>query len=327
MLPVAKIERSRSRARILQWIFAGLLLAILLFFGRTMLEIVTWFSLFDHFVQVFTRAGVPDELSAAISIWFIFAVVVLAAILPISMLWKRNRKTLMHGAVAAAAVSSWFVIQYFISLPKPGEYFNSITGEAKHNYARQPDGRIRLFYVRLKHDPKYNTLLSPITPEIVREYENQQSSPQVRPSSRPAPSNSLGQRQSASKPPQDPFVQTMRPTARVEALPIQPPDQRDNSSAQFTALVNTRVAIAPGKRNIAMFVLSAGPPVDFSPEDVLYGSLQSSKTNIITNSLQKEAFGMGYIDRLYSGDQELVRIITAGTRVDNLIFCRLTYSL
>src|SRR5204863_102417 len=121
---------------------AGVFVIICIVFAAQILDLLMWKSFYGYFFRIFTTAGFPEHLSGAISIWLTVAVIFLVPVAMSSILFRRTAKGVL---IVAGALSGWFVLQYVLSLPKQGEYFNPITGESRFKYSRRPDGSIKLF--------------------------------------------------------------------------------------------------------------------------------------------------------------------------------------
>lgn len=130
------------------------------------LSLYSWF-----FARVQSLSGFTDEITGAIAIWLTAAVVLLAPAVVASLLWDKRKAVL----IIALCVSGWFVLSFLFTEPRDGYYFNPMTGAPRYKYTRKPDGKIELLPMGYRYDPHYGTKLESITPEIFKEYEQQQN--------------------------------------------------------------------------------------------------------------------------------------------------------
>jgi len=146
-------------------VVAGLLLSLRL------LDLLMMWGLYSWFFQSIIRVGgINEYIAGATSIWFTAVVLLLLPIALSSFLFRRQVKSLL---IISACFSLWFVILYFLSQPKEGEYFNAITGTGRVVWFKNPQGKIGILPLGYKFDPHYGIKTQLITPPVVIDYEKQ----------------------------------------------------------------------------------------------------------------------------------------------------------
>ena len=134
--------------------------------------IMIW-GIYSWFFQTFRiTAGLTDTINGAVSIWF---TVISLLLIPMAISLIFHRKNTRKMLIIAGAVSGWLIVVYFISQPRPGQYFNPITGQPKYQYIRMADGKIDLYPMGYKFHPKYGTQLQSLTPNIIKNLEEEKA--------------------------------------------------------------------------------------------------------------------------------------------------------
>jgi hypothetical protein len=134
--------------------------------------LMTWGIYSWFFGNIQNTAGLPDTLNGAVSIWLTVTTMLLIPTFLSALFFRRTAKKVL---IIASAVSGWLVISYFLAQPGQGQYFNKVTGQTMYRYYKGQDNRIELLPLGYKFHPRYGTLLLPLTPEIVREMDQQQA--------------------------------------------------------------------------------------------------------------------------------------------------------
>lgn len=146
-------------------IAVGMLLAV------RVIDLLMIWGLYGWFFQSITRVGgINEYIAGAASIWFTAAVLLLIPIVLFKFLFRRQTKGLL---IIASCFSLWFVILYFLSQPREGEYFNTITGNGRVVWFSDHQGKINILPLGYKFDPHYGIKTQLITTPILLEYERQ----------------------------------------------------------------------------------------------------------------------------------------------------------
>lgn len=136
---------------------------ILLFVGYRILDILMIWSTYSWFFQSIKATGLPDGLTGAVSVLFTIGLLWLIPTIMSAVFFGRRRAMLITGG----AIASYMVLMYFLSQPKPGEYFNPFTGAPRFMYyLDQKSGNIELFPLGYKYHPKFGAELSVLTQEV-----------------------------------------------------------------------------------------------------------------------------------------------------------------
>ena len=180
--------------------------------------------------------------------------------------------------------------------PVSHDWFDGVTGDPVLWYCADSGGNL-YFFDGPGYAPATRAELKPVTPEIRQAWE------------RGHPTAS---------------AQTTPQTASSRT-PIEL-DQRHRRLAEFQSVVNSRVNLVPGKRNVAIILVAANTGGNFSPQQAFYGYLRSENAHVITDLFRHDFLTRGYFDDMYTGDPELLKIATTTARVDALILGRLSYS-
>ncbi len=149
---------------VVKWLIIGTVLAIGMFFVFRILDVVMAWQIYSWFFQPLVNSGIPETLSGAIAVWFMAAVMFILPTFIYSLLRNRSKALL----IAATVVSAWFVVVYFISLPKEGQLFNPMTGKTMYRYSETPGGEIKLLPLGYQYDPVTGIPLKDLTPDVVR---------------------------------------------------------------------------------------------------------------------------------------------------------------
>lgn len=155
-----------------KWLAIIVLVAAVMFFVLRVLDVMMAWQLYSWFFQPLAESGIPETLSGAVAVWLMAAVILTLPAFLYALLTNRSKAVL----IAATAVSAWFVIAYFISLPREGQLFNPITGRAMYRYS-ETDGKINLLPLGYRYDPATGEALKDMTPEVAKRYAAQEAPP------------------------------------------------------------------------------------------------------------------------------------------------------
>ena len=203
--------------------------------------------------------------------------------------------------------------------PARHDWFDRVTRDPLLWYYSDSNGKF-YFFDGPGYAPSTGDQLQPVTPEVRRQWE----------------SNTRASATGLQRPTQREKIDsaTSTPTRAGSVVPLlasetlnQPSakTQRERRLEEFIPLLNTKVGLAAGKRNIAIMIASSGTMENMTPEQALYGHLQVEGAHIITNLFPQTLFTRGYFTDMYNGDPEMLRMATSSTRVDALILGRMNY--
>ncbi len=138
-----------------------------------LLDLLMAWGLYSWFFgNIRDAAGLPDTLNGAVSVWFtVIALLLIPTFLSVLFFRQTTKKML----IIASAVSGWVVVMYFLAQPRQDQYFNPMTGQAMYKYYQNPDGNVEFFPLGYKFHPRYGTPLLPLTPEVIRQMEEQKA--------------------------------------------------------------------------------------------------------------------------------------------------------
>ncbi len=166
-----KILRNARRGA--KWVAIAIIVAAAMLFAFRILDLLVAWRVYSWFFQPLAQSGIPETLSGAIAIWLMAAVILVLPSLAYAFVFNRSKAIL----IVTAGVSAWFVIAYFISLPRDGQLFNPITGKAMYRYSQATDGKIKLLPLGYRYDPATGEELKDLTSEIAKKYAEQSAQP------------------------------------------------------------------------------------------------------------------------------------------------------
>jgi len=140
--------------------------------------LMVWGIYSSIFQRVRDAGGLDDLLTGAISIGL---TVIILMLIPTALSAIFLRKTPKKLLIIGGAASAWMVLLYFLAQPKPGQYFNPMTGHAMYRYYRELDGTIKFLPLGYKYHPRYGTELQILSSDVMREMDYGIRPPQSRP--------------------------------------------------------------------------------------------------------------------------------------------------
>ncbi len=165
-----------GKKRILR--YGTILLAILgiLWIAVRIGDIIMGWTLYSWIFQGIKNIGVlPDPITGAIAVWIV-AVIILFGPTMILYFFAGKSKRRMAVLTVASAISLWMVLLYTIGAMQPkGNLFNPLIGTPNYNYAKYPDGTIKLFDRGYSFDPETGIKLSPLDAKTASEYRSQEA--------------------------------------------------------------------------------------------------------------------------------------------------------
>jgi len=148
-----------------------LIIAAVMLLMVRLLDLLMIWGLYSWFFQsIIQVGGINEYIAGAVSVWFTAVVLLLLPIVLSNFLFRRQIKGLL---IIFACFSLWFVILYFLSQPREGEYFNTITGTGRLVWFKDHQGKIGILPLGYKFDPHYGVKTQLITPPVVIDYEKQ----------------------------------------------------------------------------------------------------------------------------------------------------------
>ncbi|MEM2144798.1 MAG: hypothetical protein QW279_05520 [Candidatus Jordarchaeaceae archaeon] len=157
--------------RLPRYLTIGIIIVVSMLLMVRLLDLLMIWGLYSWFFKSLIRiGGINEYIAGAASVWFTVTVLLLIPIVVSNIFFRRKIKGLL---IISSCISLWFIILFFLSQPRRGEYFNTITGTGRWVWFKTPQGKIQLLPLGYKFDPHYGIKTQIITPEIIIEYEKQ----------------------------------------------------------------------------------------------------------------------------------------------------------